>query len=345
MEALGIGDLHLLDAAGMGSLSKYVPNADKMVIDEVERVLQWGRERGIKRAFFYGDLSDSPRMGYEGMMALSGMLSRNDDFQFEIIPGNHDMFGETPRTGHSLEVLVKLYSKPNVRFHLKPKTVDLDGAKVRFLPYPHEKFDVEALNVFHKEVYGSSGDSGRLMKDETLSKSKAVVVAGHLHTAHRVRNTHYCGTLYQTNFGEKLPKYFHHIEFNTATDYSIELIPHEPKYKLHTVILNDRQDLKEIPKGQFNLVKLVIADGADVSVSDWADLPNIVEIKNFKSKEELQAVLVEDLTEGTELVIKVDDFFREWVGSLEIDEGLRSQMKAIRRRVLKSARANTEIRE
>jgi hypothetical protein len=244
------------------------------------------------------------------------------------------MYGESPKTGHSLEVLKLLYSKPNVRFYTKPKTVEIDGVKVRFLPYPHEDFDVKALNVFHKEVYGSKGDSGRLMNDDKLSKSKAIVVSGHLHTAHKVRNTHYTGTLYQTNFGESLPKYFHHLNFNSVNDYTFDLIEHEPTYKLHTVILNSRDDLASIPKGEFNLVKLVIQDGADVSASDYADYSNIAVLKNFKSKEDLHAVLTEDLVEGQELVISMDEFFKSWLSSLDVTKEERAHVRAVRRRVL-----------
>ena len=252
------------------------------------------------------------------------------------------MYGKTPDTGHSLEVLMLLYSKKNVRFFDKPKTLDIDGARVRFLPYPHENFDKTALNVFHKEVYGSKGDSGRVMAEEGMTKSKSVVVAGHLHTAHRVRNTYYSGTLYQTNFGESQDKYFHHIDFTSPSDYTIELVKHRPKYVLHNVVLQSRADLASIPKGETNLVKLVIQDGADVGAADYAKLSNIAIVKNFKSKEDLQAVLTEDLTEGKELIVRTEDFFRAWVDSLDVETTMRKRIRTVRRRVLEAVPSKLE---
>jgi DNA repair exonuclease SbcCD nuclease subunit len=336
MEALGLGDLHLTDSSGSGGLSKYIQDPDQMVIDECNKVLQWGRTKGIKNVIQYGDLCDAPRMSYNALIALSNFFSQNDDMMFYVILGNHDLYGKSPATGHSLEVLQLLYSKNNVRFFTKPKTIDIDGARVRFLPYPHESFDKQALNVYHKEVYGSKGDSGRAMTDDGMPKSKAVVVAGHLHTNHRVRNTYYSGTLYQNNFGESIPKYFHHIDFINPLEYTIESVKHHPKYVLHNVVIASRADLKLIPKGETNLVKLVIQDGADVSAQDYASLPNIAIIKNFKSKEDLQAVLAEDLTEGKELVIRTEDFFRVWIKALDVDEEMRRRVRQVRRRVLEA---------
>jgi hypothetical protein len=334
LEALGVGDLHLTAADGSGGLAKYVADADDMVMEEFSGVLQYGRKHGINTVLQYGDVCDAPRMSYTAMIALSRFLAANDDFMFHFILGNHDMFGETPATGHSLELLKLLYTKPNVKFYTKPKTVEIDGAQVRFLPYPHESFDRTALNIFHKEVRGSKNDAGRTMGSDELSDSKAVICAGHLHTAHRVRNTYYGGTIYQQNFGESLPKYFHHIEFNNAKDYEIKLVKHDPKYKLHTVVLQSRDDLSNIPEGEFNLVKLVIQDGADVSASDYAKFSNIVMIKPFKSKEDLAVILTEDLTEGQAHSFKMEEVFKDWLKSLDVDEQMRKRIRYQRRRIL-----------
>jgi len=268
------------------------------------------------------------------MFALTGMLDRYADFEFYFMLGNHDMFGMHPREGHSLEILRKLYKKPHVKFFTLPKTVEIDGINVRFLPYPHDSFDKEALNVLHKEVRGAKNDAGRAFDSDDLSASKAVIVAGHLHTAHRIRNTYYSGTLYQTNFGESLPKYFHHIEFNSASDYEIKLVKHEPTFQLHNVVLQSRDDLQEIPEGETNLVKLIIQDGADVSASDYARFTNIVELKNYKTKEDLAAVLTEDLSEGQAVVFDVNDFFSAWIEGYDVEDAMRARIKETRKRVL-----------
>lgn len=338
MQAIGIGDLHLTDIAGTGGLAKYIEQPDLMVCNEVRNVLKYAENQGITEIFQYGDVCQNPRMSYEAMLSLFDLLTENTQFNFHIIVGNHDMYGETPQTGHSLQVLQKmLMGYDHVRIYTKPRTIKYGKGRdvgVRFLPYPSEDFDTSALNIFHKEVYGCSNDAGRVHKDDGLSKSKAVTCAGHIHTAHRVRNTYYSGTLYQTNFGERLPKYFHHIEFNSAKDYEIQLIEHAPKFKLHNVVLQTRDDLALIPKSEFDLVKLVIQDGCDVSGSDYAHLQNVVEHKNFKTKDELKAVLLEDLTEGKELKIKTEEFFQSWVESLDVEPAMRERVVSVRERVL-----------
>lgn len=338
MQAIGVGDLHLTDDAGTGGLAKYIENPDLMVCNEVRSVLRYAESHGIQEIFMYGDVCQNPRMSYDAMLSLFDLLTENLDFKFSIILGNHDMWGEIPETGHSLQVLQKmLLGFPHVRIYTRPTVVKYGRNKdvrVKFLPYPSEDFDVEGLNIFHKEVYGCSNDAGRVHKDDGLSKSKAVTVAGHIHTAHRVRNTYYSGTLYQTNFGERLPKYFHHIEFNSVKDYEIQLVEHTPKFKLHNVVLQTRDDLALIPQSEFDLVKLVIQDGCDVSGSDYAHMSNVVEHKNFKTKDELKAVLLEDLTEGKEMKIRTEEFFQSWVESLDVEKAMRERVVSVRERVL-----------
>lgn len=339
-EFLQVGDLHLTDSGKSGGLSKYVPEADAMVISELEKVLTYGRNKGIHTVFQAGDVCDNPRMSYEATLALASFLDRNTDFQFHFTIGNHDMFTDTPEGGHSLELLYRMYRKSkHVHIHLRPTTVNLDDVPVRFLPFPHTKFDPKALNVFHHEVRGAKNDTGRAFDSEELPASKAVALGGHLHTAHRIRNTYYSGTLYQTNFGESLPKYFHHVEFNSVEDYEVKLVKHKPEYTLHNIVLQSREDLDLIPRGPTELVKLIIQDGAEVAVSDYAHLSNVVQHKNFKTKEDLAAVLTEDLTEGQEVTFRVSDFFKVWISSYDVPDEMRGRIRQTRRRVLNSVRA------
>lgn len=78
----------------------------------------------------------------------------------------------------------------------------------------------------------------------------------------------------------------------------------------------------------------MIQDGADVNASDYSAFSNIVLIKNFRSKEDLRAVLTEDLSNAEELVVRVDDFFDVWVESLDVEQSMREKIVDVRRRVL-----------
>ncbi|MGF3919757.1 hypothetical protein, partial [Staphylococcus aureus] len=55
---------------------------------------------------------------------------------------------------------------------------------------------------------------------------------------------------------------------------------------------------------------------------------------NFRSKEDLRAVLTEDLSNAEELVVRVDDFFDVWVESLDVEQSMREKIVDVRRRVL-----------
>ncbi|BAG41742.1 recombination endonuclease like protein [Ralstonia phage phiRSL1] len=336
MEAVGIGDLHLTGQNGKGALSQYIENPDQMVMNEVQKAQDWARARGVRRIFYYGDVCDTPRMSYDAVMALTANLDRNDDLLHTFILGNHDMFGMQPELGHSLELL-SLLKRPHVKIYTHQRRVKVEGAYVNFMPYPCDKFDVDSLNVFHLEVRGAKNDAGRVFDDEKLPRSKAVAVGGHLHTAHRVRNTYFSGNLYQTNFGEQLPKYFHHIQFNSPQDYEIRSVKHSPTYTLHNVVLQSRKDLELIPREKTSLVKLIVEDGADVSAADYA-FDNIVQIKNWKTKADLAAVLTEDLSQGQAVTINLELFFSEWVAGYDVDESMRDAIREVRRRVLNGAR-------
>lgn len=330
LEAVGIGDLHLTDESGKGGLSNYVENCDEYVMTEVDRVLAWARKRNIGNCFLYGDVCENPRMSYDAQIAFSSCIKRNPDIRFFLIPGNHDKLGADSSLGHSLQ-LIMLMDLPNLKVFTETTVHKIDGKRVRFCPWPEKKFDREVLNVGHVEVKGSRSDSGRKFEDAT-SASKAVTLMGHLHTPHKVRNTYYSGTLYQTNFGERLPKGFHHIVWNNADDYEILDIPFEPRYKLHNCIIETEADVAALPRGATDLIKLVVKDGADLIVPQ---LPNIVITKVFKTKQDLQQILTEDLTQGHALEIKTSSMFREWLEHRKIEPALLKRVMRKRLEVLR----------
>ncbi len=340
MELIQVGDLHLPDSAGVGCLSKYVEQPEQMVLSELQVVVDYARDQHVKDIVLAGDLCNNPRMSYEAQLALDSFLTKNSDRQWHILPGNHDMFGMDYTQGHSLELLVRLHAQnKSVRFYLEPKTVKIGGVRTRFLPYPSVDFKRNMLNVFHNEVRGAKNDAGKAFDHEGLSSSKAVALGGHLHTAHRIRNTWFSGTLYQTNFGERLPKFFHHVEYRSDDDYEVRRIPHDPVYKLYNIVVESRGDLDSIPVGDRNLVKLVVADGADIGPSDVARFPNIVEHRNFKTKQDLASVLTEDMSHGHEVAFKVSDFFSAWIESYDVPDPLRAKIKDVRKRILNNVKA------
>ena len=335
-ELVGIGDLHLTDSAGKGGLSAYIEDHDDHVAQLViDQPLAYARRKSIRHILLYGDLCENPRMSYAGHLALGRILSEpfnaktGELFEFHIILGNHDMFDVEPSAGHSMD-LVKLWGRPNVKLYEKPTNVKVAGLPVRFLPFPHQSFHPTALNVAHVDVAGSKTDSGRLNEGEHLSASKATCVIGHIHTSQRVRNSHYSGTLYQTNFGESMEKFFHHISFDDG--WVIEKVPVKPTYRLHTVTVESAADLKGVPSGKHDLVKLILVTSKVKSV-DYQHL-NVVKTVPVKNSAEAVLAQFEEIGEGQQIEISPTEFFNEWVDRQTRPDPLKKAAKKLRHRLL-----------
>lgn len=329
--ALGIGDVH-----EDGPLARLIPDYADMTGREIDRVCQYGRERGINVIFKYGDVGDSPRMSYEGQRALLRTYRRNKDMEFHVILGNHDKFSTDSAAGHSMDLLLECVPK-NVHIYTEPSDVEVNGHMVRFLPWPHQNFNKRMLNVAHVETAGALSDSGRPFEGDELYKGSAVAVLGHLHTMHKVKNRYYSGTLWQQNFGEKKKKYFHHIEWNGPDDYEITNVRFHSEYTLHTVVISSSKDLEKIPQGPKDLVKLVVRDGADVDAASWARMTNVVKVNAYRTKEELAEVVAADLNSGQTLVIDTSEFFGSWMGQQGFTEKKVKRLAKLRSRVLTGA--------
>lgn len=327
-EFVAIGDLHLTDSIGRGGLAAHIKDSDKMVADLViAQPLKWARKNGIRDIVLLGDLCENPRMSYEGQMQLSRIF-RQKGFVFHVILGNHDMLAEDPSVGHSLQLMKALGLPPNVHLYEEPTTV----GRLRFLPWPHQKFDKERMNIAHIDVQGSKTDSGRLNKSEKLNASNADAVIGHIHTAQQVRNSHYPGTLYQKNFGESKDKFFAHSRFDDG--WETNLVPVKPTYRLHTVEVRTRKDLKKVPASEFDLIKLILVDGAKVTAADYQHL-NVKAVKTASTEQELALAKIEELAEGSEIEISTDEFFGAWIDRQPKDDELKAKALEVRTKYLK----------
>ena len=310
MEAIAIGDLHY-----DSSLCNLVEGFNRVINQQVQSVLDWASKRGVTNVILLGDICESPRLTYDGQECLLDLICSNPDMQFYIILGNHDLLSKDPSVGHSLQPLKSLVDRgliKNVNIYEKPTNVTIDSAKVRFLPWPSQDFSDRRLNIAHIEVSGAKLDSGKSIV-KGYSDSSAVAVIGHLHTAHRIRNTHYTGTLYQTKFGMKPRKGFHYIQFNSVNDYVIEWVPVKPIYQLVDIVVEGPKDLQRIPNDPNQLVRLIISDGAEVDPTMWATKSNVVKVSPFKTKEDLVKVLTEHLDDADSLKINVVDYLKAWL--------------------------------
>lgn len=287
---VGVGDLHL-----DGKLSKFIPDINHVIINEVRSgPVRHAVRNGIPIVIFYGDICDVPSLSSEATELLLDLFYDHPNLRFVLMTGNHDV----ESTGvHSLRVLKKMVSRgalSNVRIIDKPTVLFKDSyTPIRVLPWPSFDVDESCLNIIHVEVNGSQWDHGKAVESER--STSAVCVGGHLHTKQKVRNTNFCGTLYQTSFGEKPDKYFHVVSWDSDSKPKIELVPHKPKYTLHNAILTSKSDLSKILDSPTDLYKVFVKAGSDIDPSDLQDRDNIVKINSFKSRQELEALIAEDL--------------------------------------------------
>ncbi len=285
VELVGIGDLHF------NKLDSLIPNASELVCSSVARVLNYALDKGIRDVVFYGDICEKPRMSYEAQCLFYKLLLRErySELKFHFILGNHD-FAEDGT--HSLQVLDVISSAigKGIQVYTQPTRTTLRGVSFNFLPYPHTTTTKNAINVGHFEVKGSLRDNGRKIDDGV--DTQHVTLMGHLHTCHSVRNTHYSGTLYQTNFGESLPKSFHHVtaESHRPEDVNIINVPFSPPFRLLNLTVTKASDLNGLDDpSKGTLYKLFLKDGVDLDVGKILDTyPNIVRHNTFKNKKDLE---------------------------------------------------------
>ena len=323
---IAIGDPHFTSHLEKGGLASYLADHDAMVHRAILRVLDYAAKRSIKHIILLGDICCGPRMSYPAQLALQDIFSRTE-FVFHTILGNHDLKSNDPKLGHSLEV-IQAQNLPNVRIYTQPKTVRINGSKIRFLPYPHDTFDGEALNICHLDMQGATTDSGRLMDNPDLPKTKHLAISGHIHTNQRVRNTWYTGTLYQTNFGEAQSKYFHHIEYTSPDDYEITNVPFAPEYTLHKIVVSSDADLQRVPTGAKDLVKIVLAKDAHV------DINQLKQLNSVKVVPEAVDFLNMGPIEGDALEFSVEEFFEGWLNEQNLEPEFLAQVLALRKQLL-----------
>jgi len=289
IEIVGIGDLHF------DKLEKLLPEVgNRFVAKELQKPLDYALKNGIPYVFLYGDIAETARMSYESQILFYSVLFNPEykDLKQWIILGNHDL---DEKGRHSLEVLkgiLKWNKTKNIQVIVSTEDTEIEGVPVRFLPFPDNKTSSKRLNVGHFESKGAKRDNGRVIKEGV--ETDHICVVGHLHTCHRVNKTYYSGTLYQTNFGESLPKSFHHIKINEDLKYKVINVPNDPEFKLFNQKIWSRKDLKSISKKSTHLYKLFIQEGVRLDPDDLAGYDNVVRIKRFSDEKDLKLLITEE---------------------------------------------------
>lgn len=334
-ECVHVGDLH------MDKLGRLLGDRQfALQVAELEKPMEYALAKGIRNVNLLGDVSENPFLTAPAFCALLRYLKKYDGkLNISVILGNHD-FAENGV--HSLLPFIEMQELKmfkSVRFFTAPKVIKFGDVKVNYSPYPFTDGIKNAVNLGHFEVSGSTRDNGRIIK-EAHDVGDIDWDMGHLHTPHDVGNVHYVGTLYQTNFGESLPKSFTHAKYRMSggkLQKKRVRVPNDPVFKLFNLKVESKADLKEIQKKDTYLYKLFVQSKYDISLKDLEKYPNIVDVKGFTTKEELTALMDEEFIEMREqnLVLpSVTENLRDYLKSKGADKKQISRAMEITKELL-----------
>ncbi|QJT70992.1 Metallophos_2 domain-containing protein [Vibrio phage vB_VcorM_GR7B] len=321
LDYVGIGDPHLDKL-----YNKFGEEAIPLQMAELRKPCDYALENGIKTVIYLGDTADNPRLSYQAQIALQDHLFKYDKKGLEqhIILGNHDVEAEDYHALETIQNLIKNGAFKNVVLYEKPEQVWIDGVPFNFLPFPaKEPLDkTNAINIAHIERPGALRDNGmRIQKGGIEEDSRDDVWdVGHLHTPQQQGRTVYAGTLFQTNFGESLPKSFLHCSAKydakkNKIKRTFQRIAVDPAFKFFNLEVNELADLKQIEKNPLYLYKVFANTEMELPKNLMAKYPNVIQTLGFSSKEELKdlmdtstAKITHDVRDG------LDDYLKETRG-------------------------------
>lgn len=334
LEFVGVGDLHL------GKLDKIIPGAgNEIIVAEARKPCNYALKNGITHVIFYGDIGDKARLSYDDHLALISIIfdPRYASLMFWIILGNHDFDEQGRNSLQILEFVIKALKIQNVKIITKPLEEKIEGVRVNFLPYPSRETRAKHVNICHFDAVGAKRDNGRIIKKGEGVETDHFCCVGHLHTPHQVEHMYFSGTLYQTNFGETLPKAFHHVKVKSNMDHRVKYVPNDPAVKLYNQEIYSRKDFTKLSNNKNHLYKLFIHDGVKVKPEDLAEYPNVIKINRFKDDKDLKVQLEEEWKvvdmEGT--VFQPEEDLRKFLTTKRVEEDVAKRVLKLNKKILK----------
>lgn len=233
-------------------------------------------KHGIKHWIQTGDVSDKPRLSEEARVMLFEFMHRYDGkLEMDWVLGNHDLEYEGFHSMQFFAQLVKKKKLKTTRIHCVPEQRVIGGVPVNMMPFPHNKALPHkgggTFNIGHFERPGCIRDNGTKMDDEhgvKEGKGDDHWLLGHLHTHQHKGRSWWTGTLYQTNFGESLPKGFTHGRVARLSSgklkVDLKFIEVQPEFVLHNLKIEKPSDLKQIVDDPYQLYKVVVKRGVEL---------------------------------------------------------------------------------
>lgn len=279
--AVFASDFHL------GKLLRFWPNHLERQYHALRQPFTYALANGIRNVIIGGDISEDPFLSGPALTVLFRLLNEFDGLlEIHIILGNHD-FADVSE--NSLQPLIELCRRGRLKgkkingggkyktvyVYDKPTHVIIDGVNFNMLPFPYGSKDKPykgvSVNVAHLEWEGAVRDNGKskIRGGYNTTDKGDFWLIGHLHTAQylKLHRVLYCGTLFQTNFGESLDKSFCDCTFRMVKGElraKFDRIPSKPGFSLRNVTINSRADLAKLSKNPDIQYKLRVVEGVEV---------------------------------------------------------------------------------
>ncbi len=284
LNAVVASDFHI------GGMKKVLRDPLAYQIREIDKVYKYALSNSLEHVFVPGDLCHTPNMSDEELLAiLTLLLTYDDSINTYYTLGNHDV--ESVKTS-SLDVLAAIAGMGFFkRFHVfkQPYVKKIDGVYVAFMPFPHMEVPVckrPPLVFAHIETPGAIGDNGKPLKskeDQFVRQEGDFIISGHIHLHQYLKKKRflYVGSLYQTNFGEQLPKGFLDIEARYSNgklvvDY--EQVNSKPNFVLETKVIESNEDWEQLSDSQQVRYKILVKEGLVVPKKVTEQLKNICSV-------------------------------------------------------------------
>lgn len=296
MKCVVTSDWHL------GGMQKVLANPVQSMIHEIHKPFKYAISNGIEHVFVPGDISDTDRLDeYTFIQLVTLLLTYDKHLNTYYIRGNHDI-AHKYRT--SLDVLQFMSDNKffkNFKIFKTSELINVEDVPIGMIPYPDKELTttgrIRAPLLFaHVESPGAVGDNGRPLKckkDVIRRYTGDFLVSGHIHQYQYLENsrTLYGGTLYQKNFGEKLPKGFLDLNVeHTGRELFVdhEFIPNQPEFTLKTVHIRKSSDWDKILTDSSVRYKVLVDRNSGVVIPKnmLVDHDNIVYLNGVDSKRE-----------------------------------------------------------
>jgi len=269
----------------LGKLYRFWPNHLERQYKALRQPFCYALANGIRNVILGGDISEDPFLSGPALTILFRLLNEFDGrLNIHIILGNHD-FADTSE--NSLQPLIELCRKgildgkkvrgkySTVHVYDKPTHVVIDGVNFNMLPFPYgsadKKYKGVSVNVAHLEWEGAVRDNGKskIRGGYNTTQEGDFWLIGHLHTKQYLKRPRvlYCGTPYQTNFGENADKSFCDCTFRMVKGElkaKFDFVPSKPGFELRNVTINSRKDLAKLVKSPDIQYKLRVVEGVEI---------------------------------------------------------------------------------